>query len=99
MSSWVRSAPRGALLSGTLFFMSEMLQPRSRPPDPVLHVQPKPGGGESRPRLLLVKPDCPFNIPFDGLLGHEKSLRAEMVAQEVEATLDPPDEGLVRVFL
>ncbi len=79
MSGWLRSAPRGALLSDTLFFMSKMLQPRSRPPDPVLQVYPKPGGVERLPGLLPVNPDCPFYKPFDGVLGHGKSLRAEMV--------------------
>jgi len=32
---------------------------------------------------------------LDGLCGHGETVRAEMVAKEIEATLDPPDEGLV----
>ena len=50
-------------------------------------------------RLLLVKPVGTFDEPFDGLLGHVKSLRAEVVAQEIETPLDPADTGLVRVVI
>ncbi len=70
----------------------------TRPPDPTPHVQPEPGGGESLPRLLLVKPDGTCHEPFDGLLCERKLSGAEAVAEEVGAPLDPPDEGLVRVF-
>ncbi len=54
------------------------------PPDPAPHVQSKPGGGASLPRLLLIKPD---GTGDEFLYG----------AQEIEAFFDPPDEDLVRV--
>jgi len=43
--------------------------PRPRPTKPTPHVQPKPGGGQSLPRLLLVKPDRTCNELLDGLCG------------------------------
>ena len=39
------------------------------PPDPTSHVHSKPGGGESLPRLLLVKPEGTFDELLDGLPG------------------------------
>jgi len=50
---------------------SDVLQghARTRPPDPTSHVQSKPGGGGSLPRLLLVKPDGTGDEPLDGPWG------------------------------
>ena len=73
--------------------MSDVVQPRPNPPELALHVHFEPGGGASLPRLLLIKPDRTRHEPLDGLCGHAKPLRAEMVAQEVEALLDAADEG------
>ncbi len=67
------------------------------PPDPALHVRPKPGGAERPPPVLLVKPDRTLDEVPDRRLDDREPVRAEMIAQEVEAPLDPPDEGLVRV--
>ncbi len=63
-------------------------------PDLTPHVQPKPGGGAKLPRLLLVKPDGTCHEILDGILGHGKALRAEVITQEIEeieASLDAPD--------
>jgi hypothetical protein len=47
-------------------------------------------------RLLLVKPERRDNELLSGFSGQDEILRAEVVAQEVEASLDPADKGLVR---
>ncbi len=44
-------------------------EPRASPPDPSLHVQPKPGGGVGLARLSLVKLEGTCNEPGRGLLG------------------------------
>ena len=67
------------------------------PPDPAPHVQPKPDGGIGLPRLVLIKPDGTGGELLDGLCGQGKTFRAEPIAEEIEAALDAPDEGLVRV--
>ncbi len=59
------------------------------------HIHTKPGGGKCLPRLLLVKPDGTFDESLDGLFGDRQARRVELVAQEIEASLDPADEGLV----
>jgi hypothetical protein len=45
--------------------------------------------------LLLVKPDRSCNESRQGRRGHCKALRREVIPEEVEAALDPPDEDLV----
>ncbi len=69
----------------------------TQPCTPALHVRPKPGGAERPPPVLLVKPDRTLDEVPDRRLDDREPVRAEMIAQEVEAPLDPPDEGLVRV--
>ena len=66
-----------------------------RPPDPPSHVQSKPGGGASLSQLLLIRSDGTFDEFLDGLKSHAEAFWAEMVAEEIEASLDPADEGLV----
>ena len=83
-----RVLPHGAPFHG---------QARPRPPDSMPHVRPKPGGAERPPPVLLVKPDRTLDEVPDRRLDDREPVRAEMIAQEVEAPLDPPDEGLVRV--
>ena len=53
--------------------------------------------GASLPRLMLVKPDGACHELLDGLCGHGETFRAEVIAEEIEASLDPANEGLVRV--
>ena len=72
---------------------------RPGPPDPSLHVHLKRGGVLWPPPLLLVKPRCFLHEVRNRLPGHRQPRRAEMIAQEVESPLDPPDEGLIRVLL
>jgi hypothetical protein len=48
---------------------------------------------------LLVKPGCTFDEFLDRGLGQPQPLAAEAIAQEVEAMLDPANEGLVGVLL
>jgi hypothetical protein len=48
---------------------------------------------------LLVKPGGTSDEPLDRRLRDRQPLAVEVVAQEVEALLDAPDEGLVRVLL
>ncbi len=64
-------------------------QPGDSSLGPTPHVQPKPGDGQSLPRLLLVKPDRTCNEILDGFLAPEKPVRAEMMAEEIETPLDP----------
>ncbi len=71
------------------------VKPRACPPDPPPHVQPKPGGGASLPRLLLIKPDGTFDEFLNGLKSHAEAFWAEMIAEGIEASLDPADKGLV----
>ncbi len=53
--------------------------------------------GQSFPRLLLIKPDGTCHELLDGLCGQGETFRAEMIAEEIETSLDPPDEGFVGV--
>ncbi len=45
-------------------------EPRACPPDPSLHVQPKPGGGQCLTWFLLIKPGRTGNEPDEGLMGY-----------------------------
>ncbi len=67
--------------------------PYQPPPD----VHPQPGGAARLLPVLLVKPDGTGDEPFDGLLSNRSPGRAEMIAEEIEASLGPANEGLVRV--
>ncbi len=68
------------------------------PPDPPLHVQSRPGGGSNIPRLLLVKPDRTCHELLDGFCGHGETFWAEVIAEEIEASLGPANEDLVGVL-
>jgi len=48
---------------------------------------------------LLVKPGDTCEEALDGRLCHREPVGPQAVAEEVEALLDAPDEGLVRVLL
>ncbi len=68
------------------------------PSNPTPHVRPKRGGVTRRLPLLLIKPGCAFDESLHGVLGNRYALRAEVVAEEIEAPLDLADEGLIRVL-
>ena len=69
-----------------------------RPAGPAANVDPEPGGARGVPQFLLVKPGCTFDELLDGPLHQRETLRAEMIAKEIEAPLNLADEGLVRVM-
>ena len=43
-------------------------------------------------------PDGTCHEPLDGLYRQEEAFRAEVVAEKIEAFLDPPIESLVGMF-
>ncbi|MCI0454029.1 MAG: hypothetical protein L0Y68_03410 [Candidatus Dadabacteria bacterium] len=52
------------------------------PPAPPINVQPKPAGGDSSFRLLLIKPGGTFHEIPDSLHCQGKTRRAYMIAKE-----------------
>jgi hypothetical protein len=67
---------------------------RLGPPGPPPHIHPKPGGGTQLLRLLLVKPKRTFDEEPDGPCGHDEALPADVIVQDVEASLEAAEEGL-----
>ncbi len=67
--------------------------PRPHPTHPTLYIHPKRVRRDYAHTLLLIKPGCPFDELLDGRLRHPKPIRTEMVAEEIEAFLDPGIEG------
>ncbi len=65
---------------------------------PSLCVQSKPGGGETLPRLLLIKPDCSWKKILHGLLCYPQPFRAEMISQKIKSSFCPSYNSLIRVF-
>ena len=62
----------------------------THPSDLPPHVRPKPGGGGSLSRYLLMKPGGKCNEILDGLLSHQRPL----VAEGVEKVGSEPRPGV-----
>ncbi len=76
-----------------------LAQPAVGPTQPASHILPEQGGTIRFLPLLLIKPGGTLDEFVDRRLRHSQSLGTEMVAQEIEASFDPSDEGLVGMLL
>ncbi len=74
-------------------------QPAPRPSHPSPHIDPESGDALGRPRLLRITLGGLYDERFDGLLGHRQARTTEGIAEKLKASLNPPDERLVGMFL
>ncbi len=63
------------------------------PTHPTPYIHPKRVRRDFAYALLLIKPGCSFDELFDCRPGNRQTIRTEVIAEAIEAFLDPGIEG------